>query len=70
MPIYCRLKLAKSRAGRPRDMGMVGIVEGYDDLQLRILVRWDHPDFKGIPVSPGNLEPLPPYYLDIVKVEP
>lgn len=61
-------QLAKSKAGRLRNPDIIGIVEEYDDLQLRVLVRWAHPDFKDDPVDhPGNLEPLAPFYLDLVE---
>lgn len=65
--VYLFAKLGKSRAGRGRDPDIIGVVKGYDELQLRVLIRWDHPDYKEAPAdSRGNLEPLPPFYIDPV----
>jgi len=68
-----RQRRARRAAGKvqvwpQRDMDMIGVVEGYDELQLRVLVRWDHPDFKDLPPDHrGNVEPLPPFYIDLVQ---
>lgn len=65
--LHSRLK--QSRPGRARDKELTGKVIGLNDRQLRIIVRWDHPEYRDKRGHNGCVEHLAGRYLEVVPAE-
>lgn len=62
--------LARSKnSGRARDPDMTGTVIGHNNGRLRVIVRWDHPEYADKPDHPGCVEHLAARYLELLPEE-